>query len=152
MSSVTRSGLAGKNLIILFVAFLSLQITMLAQEGWFQQTSETTHNLHSVYFVDNNAGWAVGDSGTILNTTDGGANWIPQTIDTMFSLYSVHFENNNTGWAVGYEYDVDVGVILKTTDGGTNWDYQTIDTISLFRSVHFVDNNTGWVVGWGGTS
>jgi photosystem II stability/assembly factor-like uncharacterized protein len=31
--------------------------------------------LHSVYFLDVNSGWAVGDLGTILATTDGGKNW-----------------------------------------------------------------------------
>jgi len=139
-----------KNLSLLFIAFLLLQFTTLAQEGWFEQTSGTTHNLNSVYFVDNNTGWAVGDSGKILNTTDGGTNWIPQTIDTMFSLYSVHFEDNNTGWTVGWDYDLDVGVILKTTDGGTNWNYQTIDP-NVYLSVYFTDNNTGWAVGSGGT-
>ena len=111
-----------KKLFLLFIAFLFLQFTSLAQDGWFQQTSGTIHNLNSVYFVDINTGWAVGDSGTILNTTNGGTNWNVQTIDTMFSLYSVHFEDNNTGWAVG-NY-LNVAVILKTTDGGINWNPQ----------------------------
>ncbi len=32
--------------------------------------------LMSVYFTDNSNGWAVGDNGTILHTTNGGEDWL----------------------------------------------------------------------------
>jgi hypothetical protein len=35
-------------------------------------TSGTSATLHGIYFLDPNEGVAVGDSGTILRTTDGG--------------------------------------------------------------------------------
>ncbi|HMC88841.1 MAG TPA: YCF48-related protein, partial [Gemmataceae bacterium] len=34
--------------------------------------------LHGVFFASDQAGWAVGDFGTILNTADGGKNWRAQ--------------------------------------------------------------------------
>jgi photosystem II stability/assembly factor-like uncharacterized protein len=66
-----------------------------------------------VHFVDAQVGWAVGDGGTILNTSDGGTNWAAQTSGTIKRLRSVHFTNAQVGWAVGED-----GTILKTCDGG----------------------------------
>jgi photosystem II stability/assembly factor-like uncharacterized protein len=42
--------------------------------SWMQQESRTTQHLYGVFFyLDDNNGWVVGDSGTILRTHDGGA-------------------------------------------------------------------------------
>ena len=44
--------------------------------------SGTTFQLRGVSFSDANNGAAVGDSGTILRTTDGGNSWVPQSSGT----------------------------------------------------------------------
>ena len=72
-------------------------------------------SLYSVYFLNDNTGWAVGGMGTILHTTDGGTNWNSQLSGTSSFLYSVHFTDNNTGWAVGGH------TILKTINGGVSF-------------------------------
>ena len=59
-----------KNFYILGIALLIFHSAM-AQ--WFPQNSFTTNNLNSVYFTNANTGYAVGDTGTILKTTDGGS-------------------------------------------------------------------------------
>jgi hypothetical protein len=43
-----------------------------AAGAWNAQTSRTTNHLWGVSFVDASHGWAVGTSGTIVATTDGG--------------------------------------------------------------------------------
>jgi hypothetical protein len=93
-----------------------------------------------------NTGTAVGYNGTILRTTDGGANWNPQTSGTDHILCSVSFTDANTGTAVGIG-----GTVLRTTDGGTNWVLQTSGTNYDLTDVSFTDANTGTVVGWYGT-
>jgi photosystem II stability/assembly factor-like uncharacterized protein len=40
--------------------------------AWTAQDSGTTNWLSGVSFIDANTGWAVGGSGTILHTTNGG--------------------------------------------------------------------------------
>ena len=45
-------------------------------ENWFSQSSGTRDYLNSVYFTDNQPGWVVGSSGTILHTTNGGVTFI----------------------------------------------------------------------------
>jgi hypothetical protein len=59
-----------KKFLLLFSVILLVQFTTPAQQGWFEQTSGTTNHLHSVYSVDADNGWAVGDSGTIINTSE----------------------------------------------------------------------------------
>ena len=51
--------------------------------------------------MDDNKGWAVGDDGTILKTTNSGTNWIDHSIPTLNSLSDVFFINQNIGWIVG---------------------------------------------------
>ena len=112
---------------------------------WVPQNSGTTYGLKSVYFKDANSGIAVGDSGSILKTTDGGTNWVPQNSGTLHSLSSVYFIDDMTGYAVG-----DSGTILKTTDGGTNWVPQNSGTKYYLSSIHFPAADIGFIAGYGG--
>ena len=61
-----------KNLLLLFISFFLLQFTTLAQEGWFWQNPlPQGHNLYTTKFINENTGWAVGEYGTIIKTSDG---------------------------------------------------------------------------------
>ena len=44
-----------------------------------------------VSFVDANNGWAVGNGGTILHTSNGGATWSTQRSGTFNDLFGVSF-------------------------------------------------------------
>ena len=85
---------------LLFITFLFIQFTSTAQKGWFEQASGVTIDLRSVCFVDYNVGLAVGDSGTVLKTTDGGGNWNSNMIPTTGGLIKVQFSNDSTAWAI----------------------------------------------------
>jgi photosystem II stability/assembly factor-like uncharacterized protein len=111
---------------------------------WYQQNSGTQFNLNSIFFIDENTGWAVGNEGIIIKTTNGGDDWITQPSITTDDLYSVYFENINIGWIVGENIR-----ILKSTNGGSNWIAQIANPpfpIDL-RSVQFQNLNDGWAVG-----
>src|SRR5947207_1642864 len=85
-----------------------------ADSGWFWQNPLPQGNyLRPVSFTDANTGTVVGDSGTILRTTDGGATWKSQSSGTTNYLTGVSFTDANTGTVVGGN-----GTILRTTDGG----------------------------------
>jgi len=85
-----------------------------ADAGWFMQNPlPTGSTLNAVAVLDDNIKIAVGDSGTILRTTDGGATWMLQSGRTNANLRAVAFIDANTGIVVG-----DKGTILRTTDGG----------------------------------
>ena len=49
-------------LIIVSIAILLTNGQSNAQSDWYLQQSGTSANLHSVYFINERFGWAVGDS------------------------------------------------------------------------------------------
>ena len=125
--------------------FYILLITMFIMDGataqWVTHNSGTTNDLNSVYFTDVNTGYAVGDSGTILKTTDGGANWEIKNSGTSFNLQSVLFTSSSTGYSVG-----DSGTIIRSTNGGTNWENIYSGTSYSLNSIYFTATDTGYIV------
>ena len=134
---------------LLQTLFFFLAVTQICFAQWYQQNSGTTANLNSVHFEDVNNGWAVGDSGIILHTTNGGQEWIAQTSGTDRWLRSVSFTDLNNGTTVGGgENDTtEEGIILRTTNGGMTWFQQTSGTMRNLAGVSFSDSNNGWAVG-----
>jgi photosystem II stability/assembly factor-like uncharacterized protein len=128
-----------KLILIIFSFYVCLHSST-AQ--WSLQTSGINSSLYSVHFVNNNLGFAVGDSGIVLKTIDGGTNWSVKSVGPLLSLYGVRFANANYGWVVG-----DRGRIKRTNNGGVNWVTQVSGTNQTLRSVFFVNAKTGWVVG-----
>lgn len=109
--------------------------------GWmYQKVWPTANTLLGVKFVTPKKGWAVGASGTILYTEDGGNNWEYQKSGTTEDLKCVAFVNEKMGWAVGY------GVIIHTEDSGKTWIRQG-DIKDSLNIVYFVNENEGWIGG-----
>jgi photosystem II stability/assembly factor-like uncharacterized protein len=99
---------------------------------WTAATSGTTNNLNGASLLDSGVGFAVGDAGTILKTTDAGMTWAPLTSGTTNALYDVYFFDATQGVAVGEQ-----GLILRTTDGGAGWQGITSGVKDALRSVSF---------------
>lgn len=110
-------------------------------------------SLRSVFFIDPQEGWIVGDEGVILHTIDGGKRWERQPTGTRASLRSVQFLTPFIGWAVGREElpygQGSAGVILFTSDGGLEWKKQLANTLPGLNQVRFVDSKTGFLCGDG---
>jgi len=138
------------NLFLLLVATFVARSTFFAQSGWVSQSSGTTNLLIGVFFTDANTGTAVGNFGTIVRTTNGGATWTSQTSGTTENLFGVFFTDANTGTAVGAS-GVIGGTIRRTTNGGATWTSQSSGTPNRLTSVFFTDANTGTAVGSSGT-
>src|SRR5262249_26476607 len=86
--------------------------------------------------LDSGTGFVVGDTGTILKSTDAGATWTPLTSGTSATLHGVYFLDPNDGVAVG-----DSGTILRTTDGGGAWQSVASGVKDSLRSVAFSGTN-----------
>ena len=63
-----------------------------------------------LFLFDTNNGIVVGFQGTILRTTNGGANWTAENSGTINNLWSVTFTDANNGTIVGQG-----GTVLRTT-------------------------------------
>lgn len=136
--------------------FLVLNTGAIAQ--WIVQNSGTTNNIRAVHFIDTFNGFAVGDSGTILKTTDGGENWISLASGTNDQLNTVFCVNENCCFAAGSRstplWDT-ISTILKSTDGGYTWYNSSIGANATdHQSIYFINQDVGYSVGswsvWGG--
>ncbi len=120
---------------------------------WKLVREAQTGYFNGLWFADRNNGWAVGDSGRVLITSDGGNSWHAQQSGTLVSLKCVNFPNPRKGW-VDYPgpqkgwiggADNSLGV---STDGGATWTWHRPagESRRTFMAMSFVDENAGWVV------
>jgi photosystem II stability/assembly factor-like uncharacterized protein len=125
---------------------ISLMLMLFSAFGFSQWTWQNPlpqgNTLYSISFSDENTGYAVGRSGTIVITHDGGANWTPVYSGTRVDLNSVSAIGSNLAYAVG-----DNGILLKTTDGGQNWWRLSSGTVFPLTSVCFTDEYNGYIAG-----
>ena len=112
---------------------------------------DVSSRLTDIQMIDEKIGYAVGESNTVLKTTDGGVIWNAPMTGTRTRIGGgtgrknfdgVYFVTPEIGWIVGT-----FGNIMHTTDGGQNWEEQKADTANDLKSVHFVSEKEGWVVG-----
>jgi photosystem II stability/assembly factor-like uncharacterized protein len=118
------------------------EVVPVCSAQWIKQNSGTTQNLNAVEFIDSNNGFAVGDSGIIVHTINGGNNWAIQNSETIKKLNGICLINSSLSFAVG-----DTGTVLKTTDGGESWVEAHVETNFNLKDICFVNENTGWIVG-----
>lgn len=132
-----------KQIAIVLLLFL---IPVTVHPQWFQHASiPTDTDLNKITFIDSFHGWILGDSGTILHTSDGGSTWEIQYYLTGVSFGDICMIDSLTGWLVGHGPDTS-GYILKTTDGGNNWILRETSPHYLY-DVCFTDSLHGWIIG-----
>lgn len=124
----------------------SLTVLKTADGGknWKALILPTKPYLRSIYFCNKDSGWAVGDWGSILRTTDGGLSWDIQRKDSSLgsTFYDVFFTGPDTGWVVGWSSFV----ILTTVDGGKTWEGSNSSIYPLY-SVHGSNTSNLWATG-----
>jgi photosystem II stability/assembly factor-like uncharacterized protein len=132
-----------------------LLLPTLAFPAWVKQVSGTGRNLRSVWFfygpVYPFTVVAVGDSGTILTSTDLGQTWTQKASPTTQTLYAVGQDlNGNLGKFRGSAVGGDsAGVILNTTDDGSTWTLQATPP-AVMHTVAFSDSFNGLAAGASG--
>lgn len=117
-------------------------------EGWRAGSSpiSAATRFNAVAFVDARRGWAVGERGLLLSTTNGGREWSRQESNVGVDLSDVKFLDARTGWAVGTQ-----GTIIHTTDGGAHWQIEPSGTRHPLERLSVVSRGRAWAVGFGGT-
>lgn len=122
-----------------------------AGKSW-NTIAEFKRNVYSVFFINNQKGFAGCDSSIILKTIDGGITWQQFTdYDGVPQLHKVplrkfYFVNETTGFVCGGK-GFGKGIIYQTNDGGNNW--TKILTDHEMRSLEFNQNGNGVCAGYG---
>ena len=121
----------------------------ISQGSWELVGVPTSHHLRSVFFTDSLYGWAVGDTGTIIHTTDGGVSWVLKDAGTQNNIRHVFFLDRERGWASSWNFEGFYGtLLLKTQDGGSNWTQVPYpDDYIFINCILFLDSLTGWMGG-----
>lgn len=117
-------------------------------DTWAPHLPGTSGSLSSVYFKDNDTGFAVGAAGVAIRTYDGGATWDTFSVPTSEALTGIQFPGNGQ---VGYIFTRPrnpPSKVLKTTDGGSNWTAISVGgPASVTRGGGFANDSVGVIVG-----
>ena len=134
--------------------------TLAFNGAWMRQQSGTLAWLHSVFFLDENRGWAVGSRGTLLTTANGGKSWQAKAYPTRDVVRDVYFSNELNGVLVCERnvYDLKTkdelrAYLMTTNDGGENWARVKIrdaDVDARILRAVFSQGGCGWAFGEGG--
>ena len=89
--------------------------------------------------------WAVGNSGIVLATSDGGKTWLPQSSGTEDYLSAISCPTTQRCWAVGYK-----GTVLATRNGGRSWENEASGTEHLLYDIACPTDVDCWAVGSAG--
>ncbi len=152
--------------VSVLVLLLSTFCLTASAAPWSRQTSGTLGWLHSVYFLNQQTGWAVGSKGALLTTSDGGLTWKIESRPTEDSIQDVYFRNRQDGWLVCeanvYELTTKEAprtYLMRTADGGKSWEKIDVNGDDLkgnvdTRLTRMVFSRAGhaWVFGEAGTA
>ncbi len=135
-------------ILISILSLIIFSAETYSQGTWERIDSPTDQFLRSIYFVDSLYGWAVGNAGTIIHTSNGGDNWIVQDSKTENDIVDVFFLNRNLGWASEWNTSIfPFGtILLKTTNSGSTWISAPYREDNFFMNcILFLDSLTGWM-------
>jgi len=107
-------------------------------------TQMQADGFYSVHSADGIAVWAVGNSGSVFRSLDGGNTWtsLVQGTSTLRSVFAF----GEAVWMVG-----DNGRVYASTDGGATFDQKNLVGNTNLTRVLFTDSLTGWIAGANGT-
>lgn len=127
------------------IFFLFIIFTNPAFSQWGILNTGTPADFNAIHVIDSLKVIAVGDSGMIFKTGDGGANWSRQYAGiSNENLFSVFFITNDLGFITGQN-----GLLLKTINGGTTWQKNTFTSLNL-NDVYFKSSAKGFMIGENG--
>jgi len=110
---------------------------------WMNRTPQG-NAIGAVDFANARNGVAVGDAGTVLNTSNGGKSWTVRRTGLASTLFAVDMATSKVVYAVG-----DLGVVLRSTNGGKTWSKRSTPTTVPLFGCAFFNAKVGWVVGDG---
>lgn len=116
--------------------------------NWVPQSSEDPCHIADVCFSDLTTGFAVGNDGVIIKTTNSGQNWSGMNTGNITNhLTAVCFPTPEAGYVVGTG-----GLIIKTTNGFSQSYMNQNSGVSVdLYDVFFVNEMVGYIVGDAGT-
>jgi len=102
----------------------------------------TNFTINSIAFWDERNGFAMGDSGTVLSTSDSGKTWQQINLFNKKNIYDGYFTSSGKSILVG-----DSSAFFFSTNFMNEFRQITLaENFTLFK-IHFIDDLTGFVLG-----
>ena len=135
--------------LFIFILLLFANSSFAQTQPWIKLQSPVNTTLRYLSFIDSLTGWAAGEAGTIIRTTDGGNSWEVQNSTVQTFIRDIFFIDKNLGWAITDKDEFPFNsVILKTTNGGNFWSAENFpDTSEYIKTIFFFDSLNGFVGG-----
>ncbi|MCK6612849.1 MAG: protein kinase [Ignavibacteriaceae bacterium] len=112
------------------------------RSSWLALNSGITSNLNSLTFVNYGLGFAVGEGGVIIKSTDGGNSWERILPPDSLNFFDVRYNGVSSLFVTA-----DGGKMYKSADDGLTWlPVPTGISETLFR-IYFIGNGNGYAVG-----
>jgi photosystem II stability/assembly factor-like uncharacterized protein len=105
----------------------------------FGSDAAIKYSVNVAGFENETHGIAVGYSGEVHYTLDGGKSW-PRAENNSACLFGLDIVSDQTAWATGH-----FGKVRVSKDGGKTWQAVTDTDINISFLISFIDDATGWV-------
>ena len=101
-----------------------------------------------IYFINVDTGWAVGEGGAVIKTTNAGQKWIWYESGIENTLRTISSVNDGQRVITAG----DGGIVLISEDAGETWNTIPSGTTDNIWNMQMITNEIGWMVGEGGTA
>jgi len=143
---------AQNNQLWVAASFGTLLHSLDGGQTWHAFSLEDDIFLTHIHFPSDAIGYAIGEFGTVLKTTNAGKTWVNlQSTDEDFYPLALYFLDTQMGWIAGLD-----GVIFITRDGGQNWQKQETATHAPIYKIRkigehiFAVGNSGTILEYNG--
>lgn len=119
--------------------------SFVSKSDWIPLSTNTDLNLYSIDFLSASTGFACGEGGTLLKTTDGGNSWQQIFFADSIDLNYIKFPSLDLGIIT-----TDSGKIYISRDAGISWYSQSLNVSEKLSSIFFIDRNIGFITGSNG--
>ncbi|SEB86624.1 Por secretion system C-terminal sorting domain-containing protein [Tenacibaculum sp. MAR_2009_124] len=117
-------------------------------ENWYTTKDDSNtfpSDYFTVYFINENIGFATREHDDMYKTTDAGETWV-EISGPGEAIYDFHFLDENNGFITG-----DHGATYKTIDGGNTWSQIFFQNGFVYNTsmygIYFQDSNIGYATG-----
>jgi photosystem II stability/assembly factor-like uncharacterized protein len=125
-----------------FIIFIFSE-SIFPQWHW-QNPNKKTTLFCELQFVNSSTGFACGQGGIMLKTTDAGVNWQSVTLPSDGMVLNLFFLNESKGWYIGFQENT----LYKTTNGGESWNLVSSLSPRYVNKVWFLNDTIGFATGY----
>ena len=128
--------------LLLFTLIIFASKSAISQ--WTSMSTPASYHLYAINAVTEDVIYAGGYGGSLVKTTDAGANWEAVPYGTTDWVKDIHFFNPLEGWITTTASLMDdPAQLLKTTDGGQTW--ATVLNSEGYTNMSWLSQSVGFV-------